>query len=171
MKRKHQSKTEEQTAPARSKNRVAMKSKWQFKTEEQSATARPKSRVAMKRKHQSNTEEQTALARSKIRVAMKRKHQSDTEERIAARRCQAVTEENNDGMTYVINRSMNGAKKILHRTQDTADTPHKQRAIECIICNCFIIGTETIHKLKKEEIFAHRKRLSVESYKSTMTQP
>ncbi len=35
----------------------------------------------------------------------------------------------------------------------------------CIICNRFIIGTETIHKLKKEKISAHSKRLSVESYK------
>ncbi len=35
----------------------------------------------------------------------------------------------------------------------------------CIICDHFIIGTETIHKLKKEEISAHSNRLSVESYK------
>jgi hypothetical protein len=34
----------------------------------------------------------------------------------------------------------------------------------CIIFDHFIIGTETIHKLKKEEISAHSKRLSVESY-------
>jgi hypothetical protein len=60
---------------------------------------------------------------------------------------------------------MKEAKKILHRTQDTANTPHKHGVIVCIICNCFIIGTETIHKLKKEEISAHSKRLSVESYK------
>ncbi len=40
MNRKQQFETEEQTATARSKNRVAMKRKRQFKTEEQSATAR-----------------------------------------------------------------------------------------------------------------------------------
>ncbi len=34
----------------------------------------------------------------------------------------------------------------------------------CIICDCFIVSTETIHKLKKEEISARSKRLSVESY-------
>ncbi len=34
-----------------------------------------------------------------------------------------------------------------------------------MICDRFIIGTETIHKLTKEEISAHSKRLSVESYK------
>jgi hypothetical protein len=35
----------------------------------------------------------------------------------------------------------------------------------CTIWDHFIIGTETFHKLKKEEISAHSKRLSVESYK------
>jgi hypothetical protein len=83
---------------------------------------------------------------------MKRKHQSKTEE-------------NNDDMTNVINWSMQEAKKFLHRTQDPAH-PHKHRAFVCIICDCFIIGTETIHKLKKEEISMHSKRLSVESYKN-----
>jgi hypothetical protein len=76
-----------------------------------------------------------------------------------------MTEEHNDDMTNVINGSMKEAKKILYRTQDTANTPHKHRAIVCIICNHFIIGTETIHKLRKEDISAHSKRLSVESYK------
>ncbi len=60
---------------------------------------------------------------------MKRKCQSNTEEQIAARRCQAVTEEDNDDMTNVINWSMKEAKKILHRTHNTANTPHKHRAI------------------------------------------
>jgi hypothetical protein len=120
----------------------------------------------MKRKRKSNTEAQTATARSKNRVVMKRKRQSDTEEeQIAAKRCQVVTEEHNDGMTNVINWSMKEATKILHRTQDTANTPHKHRVIVCIICNHFIIGTETIHKLKKDKVSAHSKRLSIESYK------
>jgi hypothetical protein len=35
----------------------------------------------------------------------------------------------------------------------------------CIICDSFIIGTETIHKLTKEEIGAHSERLGVKSYK------
>ena len=35
----------------------------------------------------------------------------------------------------------------------------------CIICDHFIIGTETIHKLTKEDIGAHSGRLGVKSYK------
>jgi hypothetical protein len=34
----------------------------------------------------------------------------------------------------------------------------------CIICDCFIIGTETIHKLTKEDIGTHSERLGVKSY-------
>ncbi len=38
------------------------------------------------------------------------------------------------------------------------------RATVCIICNRFIIGTETIHKLTKEDIGARSGRLGVKSY-------
>ena len=34
----------------------------------------------------------------------------------------------------------------------------------CIICDRFIIGTEAIHKLTKEQILLHERRLSVASY-------
>ncbi len=54
---------------------------------------------------------------------------------------------------------MKEAKQFLHRTQDPAN-PHMHKAIVCIIWDCFIIGTETIHKLTKEDIGAHS-----ESYK------
>jgi hypothetical protein len=138
MKRKRQAKTEEQNAMAREKSKLAMKRKHQAKTEVQTATAREKNKTAMKRKRKAETEEQTATAREKNEAAMKRKHQ-------------AKTEENNDDMTNVINWSMQEGKKFLHRTQDPAN-PHKHRAFVCIICNRFIIGTEIIHKLKKEEI-------------------
>ncbi len=94
-----------------------MKRKQQSDTEEQTALARSKSRVVMKRKHQTDTEDQTATARSKNRVAMKRKRQSDTEEQIAARRCQAVTEEDNDDMTNVIDWSMKEAKNLMQGTR------------------------------------------------------
>ena len=55
------------------------------------------------------------------------------------------------------------AKKFLQRTQDLSD-PLKHKAIVCVICDRFIIGTETIHYLSTENIKIHRKRISVESY-------
>ena len=44
------------------------------------------------------------------------------------------------------------------------ENPLKHRAIVCIICDRFIIGTEAIHKLTKEQILLHERRLSVASY-------
>jgi hypothetical protein len=68
-------------------------------------------------------------------------------------------------MTNAIKRSMKEAKQILHRTQDPAK-PHCHRAIVCIICDWFIIGTEMIHKLTNDQISQHSNRLSVKTYKS-----
>ena len=58
---------------------------------------------------------------------------------------------------------MKEAKKYLHRTQDPENS-HKHKSIVCVICNWFIIGTEKIHYLSKDNISAHTQRLSVESY-------
>jgi hypothetical protein len=68
-----------------------------------------------------------------------------------------------DNMTNVINHSTKQAKQFLHRTKDPAN-PYNHRAIVCNICEHFIIGTETIHKLSKDDICAHKKRLGVKSY-------
>jgi hypothetical protein len=66
-------------------------------------------------------------------------------------------------MTNLIDRATKEAKQFLHRTQDAAN-PHQHRATVCIICNHFIVGTETIHNLTKEDIGAHSERLVVKSY-------
>ena len=66
-------------------------------------------------------------------------------------------------MRIVIDRAMKEARRFLYRTQDPAK-PHKHRATVCIICDRFIIGTETIHKLTKKDICAHSERLGVKSY-------
>ncbi len=67
-------------------------------------------------------------------------------------------------MTNVINRATKEGKQFLHRTRDSAN-PNMHRAPVCIICDRFIIGTETIHKLTMEDIGAHSERLGVKSYK------
>ncbi len=62
-----------------------------------------------------------------------------------------------------IHRSIKDAKKFLHRTQDPENS-HRHRSIVCITCDQFIIGTEQICELTKDQISPHSKRLSVESY-------
>jgi hypothetical protein len=68
-------------------------------------------------------------------------------------------------MTNAIKHSMKKSKQILHRTQYPAN-PHCHKAIVCIICDWFIIGTETIRKLTNDWIFKHSNRLSVQTYES-----
>jgi hypothetical protein len=65
-------------------------------------------------------------------------------------------------MTNAIKCSMKKTKQILHRTQDPAN-PHCHRAIVCIICDQFIIGKKTIHKLTNNQISQHSNRISVQT--------
>ena len=60
---------------------------------------------------------------------------------------------------------MKEAKQILQRTQNPTN-PHSHKAIVCIICDRFIIGTEKIHKLTSNQISQHSNRLSVETYET-----
>ncbi len=114
------------------------------------ALAREKDRLSKWNKQKADTEEQAALAREKQRVAKRRKRQTRSEK--------------HDGdMENVINQLMKEAVKSLHRTKDPVN-PCKHRAIVCIICDCCIIGTESIHTLTKDQISVRRKRLSAESY-------
>ncbi len=130
----------------------------QIETLDQTAKCKKTIQNCMRRKQQTEMEEQAAKRKKTIQDCMRRKreemrHQSHNNNRGC----------NGDDMTNVIDRTTKEAKQFLHRTRDPAN-PHKHRATVCIICDCFIIGTETIHKLTKEDIGAHSERLGVKSY-------
>jgi hypothetical protein len=102
------------------------------------------------KKRQTETEEQAAKRKKTKRDCMRRKREEMRQQsRNDSRDC------NGEDMTNIIDHATKEAKQFLHRTQDPAN-PHKHRAIVCIICDCFIIGTETIHKLTKEDIGVKR---------------
>jgi hypothetical protein len=111
-----------------------------------------------KRQQRTETEEQAAKRKITIQDCKGRKreemrHQSHNNNRGC----------NGDVVTKVIDRATKEAKQFLHRTRDPAN-PHQHRATVCIICDCFIISIETIHKLTKEDIGTHSERLGVKSY-------
>ncbi len=68
-------------------------------------------------------------------------------------------------MSHAIERAMKEAKQTLHRMQNPTN-PQRHRAIVCIICDRFIIGTEKIHELTSYQISQHSNRLSVETYET-----
>ena len=89
------------------------------------------------------------------KTSKKRKRQSCQQD--------AVNVHDDKEMKCSVERAIKEAKHILHRTQNN-QVPHSHRAIVCIICDCFIIGIETIRKLKIDQIAKHRERLSVKKY-------
>ena len=112
----------------------------------------------MAKQRQTETDEQGAKRKktdceSKRRKREERRHQTEND----------MNDCNGEDMSNVIDRATKEAKQFLHRTHDVAN-PHMHRAIVCIICDRFIIGTETIHKLTKKHISAHSKRLGLKSY-------
>jgi hypothetical protein len=135
----------------------------------------------VKRQQQTETYEQGAKRKKPDRDCKTRQRQTEMEEQGAKhkktkwdclrRKCEEMRHRSqNDSrdchgedMTNVIGCATKEAKQFLHRTQDPRN-PHKHRAAVCIICDCFIIGTETIHKVTKEDIGAHSERLGVKSY-------
>ncbi len=135
---------------ARERDRHSKRNQCQAKTDEQAALAREKLRLAMKNQCQAKTHEQAVFARERDKREKRRKLQPGSEKQ--------------DGdMENVINQSIKESVKYLHRTKDP-ENHLKHRAIVCIICNRCIIGTEAIHKLMKEQILLHERRLSVASY-------
>jgi hypothetical protein len=110
------------------------------------------------RQQQTETEEQGAKCKKTKRDCMRRKR-----EEMRHRSQNDSIDCHGEDMTNVIHCATKEAKQFLHRTQDPRK-PHKHRATVCIICDCFIIGIETIHKLTKEDIGAHSERLGVKSY-------
>ena len=54
--------------------------------------------------------------------------------------------------------------KYLHRILDAETGMHQSHV--CVVCDCFILGTEKLKRLNKLQLRAHEKRLSVDQYMS-----
>ena len=68
-------------------------------------------------------------------------------------------------MKKSINKSVKQAKKYLYRTKHE-DDGSEHKANVCIVCNCFIIRTESIRYLRANAIKKHKHRIRVESYET-----
>ena len=114
-----------------------------------------KDKLRKKRIRNNESPLSSAIRKIKDKTSKKRKRQSCQQD--------AVNIHDDKEMERSVERAIKEAKRILHRTQNH-QAPRSHRAIVCIICDCFIIGIETIHKLKIDQIAKHRERLSVKKY-------
>ena len=179
---KRQEENQEESDQHRKINCECMKRKQLFETQEESVKRRKTDSDSKRRKRDTEGNEQCAKRNKTKRDYMRRKRETEADDQCDKRKKtdrdskRRQREEmrhqlqnyrrdcNKQDMTNVINRATKEAKQYLHRTQD-AENPHMHRAIVCIVCDRFIIGTETIHKLTKEDIGVHSGRLGVKSYK------
>ncbi len=173
--------SQEKKDAQREKERLSKNAKCCTETQEECAKCKKTGRDCKTTKRQIETSDQAAKCKKTMCTRYYRQQQTETEEQAAkckknkwdrtrrkSKEMRHQAQNNNRGcnrydMTNVIDHATKEAKQYLHRTQDPAK-PHQHRATVCIICDHFIIGTETIHKLTKEDIGAHSERLGVKSY-------
>ena len=63
-----------------------------------------------------------------------------------------------------IKKSKKTALKYLHRTFDPETGMHQSHV--CVVCDCFILGTQKLKRLNKNQLKVHENRLSVDQYMS-----
>jgi hypothetical protein len=155
MKRCHKAEGIEAVAKRKISNREYMKRCHKAESIDVVASRKKINRENMKRHCMAESHDTAATQKSNNNTSKKRKQQGWQHN--------VSTVCHNEEMTNAIKRSVKKAKQILHRTQDPANPHNCHRAIVCIICDWFIIGTETIHKLTNNQISQHSNRLSVQT--------
>ncbi len=168
--------TEEQGAKRKKNKRDCMTKQRQTETEEQGAKRKKTDCDFKRKKREAEMEEQGSKCKKTDCDFKRKKRKTQTEEQGAKRKktdcdfkrrkreeMRHQSQSNREDMTNVIDRATKEAKQFLHRTRDPGN-PHRHRATVCIICDHFIIGTETIHRLTKENVGAHSERLGVKTY-------
>jgi hypothetical protein len=144
--------TREEETDKRKKLRQAMSPEEASKTRAQETDGKRRIRQVMSPEEKAKIREKETKKRKRLSPEEKAKiREKETKKR------KRLTIEKNDA------HCIKEAKKYLHRSQDSFN-PHKHKSIVCVVCDQFIIGTETIYYLSKNNINAHGRRLSVESY-------
>ena len=123
------------------------------------------------RKNQSRQEREA----EKVKNAKTRrdKRQKESPEEANSRRSKRATpsspavdsaEDRNILSENTIKKCKRTALKYLHRTLDAETGMHQSHV--CVVCDCFILGTEKLKRLNKIQLKVHEKRLSVDQYMS-----
>ena len=154
-KRSRDNESSDEHAMRNKKNKEHMSIFRQDESHDASTAKTEKEKLRKKIFRNNETPLSSAVRKIIDKTSKKRKRQSCQQD--------AVNVHDDKEMKRSVECAIKEAKHILHRTQNHR-APHSHRAIVCIICDCLIIGIETIHKLKTDQILKHRERLSVKKY-------
>ena len=150
---------------AKAKNTIRTRTFRSNLSPQQRDAARKKDRIRKAKIRQAKGAEETSRAREndRIRKAESRKSKGTQEvQKEISENCEQ-TKEDELLSDETIAKSKAEALKYLHRTQVGHTNWHQAHV--CVICDCFIIGTETVKRLKGKQLKVHEERLGVQSYK------
>ena len=81
-------------------------------------------------------------------------------------------EDTHDILTNIaIQRARAAALEYLHRTQVEGNDDSVHQAHVCVVCDCFILGTEILTRITKQQLQEHKERLSVTKYEEFQRKP
>ena len=160
------------------KDKLRKKSSRDDESPDASAARKEKDKINKKKTLENESSDAHAIRIKKIKENMNILRKNESPDAYAARKVKDKTSKkrkrqswqqnginvhDENEMKHSVDRAIKKATHTLHRTQHHSN-PHSHRVFVCIICDQFIIGTETIHKLKTDQIAKHKNRLSVKKY-------
>ena len=147
MKKTRTEASEQKRNDQKKKNAIKRKKKRDSQTEEEKEAVKRKDRERKAKKEEAKERE---LKKKEM------EEESDEEE--------WLDEEDDEELLSdeTIRKATAEALKYLHQTYINGTNLHQANV--CLVCDCFIIGTEPVKRLNKKRLSLHKERLGVENY-------
>ena len=177
MQKSRSNQTEKEINDQRKKNTTKRKEKRGSQTEDEKEVARKKDRErkkeTRKKKQCSQTEEEKEALKKKDRER-KAKQKEANEKALMGNGIEVDNGEDEEWLSdeddeeellsdETISKATAAALKYLHQTHIKGTNLHQANV--CVVCDCFIIGTEPVRRLNKNRLTPHNERLGVKNYK------
>ena len=127
---------------------------------------RKKNRASQTDNEKKKLKEKDRHRKAKHKVVKLNTHKKTEMNESTSNEEQLKDEENKDELLSdeTISKAKAEALEYLHQTYNKATNLYQANV--CIVCDCFILGTEPVKRLKKGRLNDHKKRLGVENYKT-----
>ena len=159
--------SEQQQEAEKQKNTKARYNKRQKTSNEKNEQDRANVRAGManlRKKRSKQEREAEKQKNTKARYDRRQKTKHDKRQIPSTRRNLDFAEDRDILSDRDIKKSKETALKYLHRTLDPETGKHQAHV--CVVCDCFILGTQQLKRLNTKQLKAHENRLSVDRYLS-----